>query len=910
MEYIVYTFGGGEVLWKILNALALLFANDSEYFTPVLKLSAGIGAIWAAVRAIYQTNIGIFGKSWFVPTYIALSVLFIPKASLGIVDKVDPSFVARKVDNLPLGLVAIAGSTSSFCYELTMLIEKHMGNENANLKYSTTGPMFAAKLVAMSRDIRIADPTQRQNVKDFCKQCFMWPYVFSNIEPGTTSALKSKDILKFVESNPHPGLGIYWRDTGGLSEFKSCKDCVPKVRALMLIENKKPFAELVKQFWSSDNSPIDESGLSSKMQSYAKSGWEHIGIDSQSSYELTGQQMIINAYRESLDDQREAAGAVRIHPRLIANSSIRGREQQNAGFLVGGAMAAEYLPSTQSVLFGLLLMLFTFVVPCSLMPGGIKILGLWIKAIFWVQSWPIFYSVLHAIGMMFYAKSTQSVMLGNGEGLTLLTYSGLSDVAWNSYCAVQNMFLTIPVLSWGILSGGGYAITQIASSLTPNQGASLGAGIADGNQTFDTQSFHNRTMQSYQIGQQQLRPGINTSSSLNDGNFNKVTGEGGSSVFHENLSNIGSNFNWQSVLSSSANQSFAQSQQNVDSLSTRLSDSKMETLTQAQNLAQNFTHNDALNQSFSGEENRSFSESASKTLSAINKFANNDQLSNTTSSELNGGVSGEFGFGKLFKVSAGGKLTRSALDTNTLQQLKEAGVSEQDLNTFTKGFNARVSTAASSQDSQTASLANSYNTSAGQTLSLAKEHSSALSNHQSISNTKSFIDSQSANWSVNMNDRVLEEFGKEHYGNQYPDSYKEMAVRFQRDHRDQYLKMAMPIANQMIANEARSFNPSNQYKSSSSAISDNYNNQSNAFSKKGEAQINQGSVDHGVSKKDQEDFFINKNNKVIDIQNRSQQEIPRTNKIQEQREKLQADHQSRKDKLTIGRAAVGDKSII
>ena len=43
MDDIIYTYGGGEVLWKVFNGLAILFKNDSAYWTNIMPLALVIG---------------------------------------------------------------------------------------------------------------------------------------------------------------------------------------------------------------------------------------------------------------------------------------------------------------------------------------------------------------------------------------------------------------------------------------------------------------------------------------------------------------------------------------------------------------------------------------------------------------------------------------------------------------------------------------------------------------------------------------------------------------------------------------------------------------------------------------------------------------------------------------------------
>lgn len=904
----IYSFGGGAILVEIFNAVAMLCKSNSEYFTPVLKLSASVGAIWAAVRAIWKTDVGLFGKSWFVPTYLVLSILLVPKSSINIIDNTDSGFVTRTIDHIPLGLAVIAGSTSTFCYELTKMIEGVIGSNDEKLRYSNSGPMFAAKIVAMSRDVRIADPVQRQNLKDFTKQCFMWPYVFTNIEPGSSAALKSEDIIGFVRANPHPGLGIYWRDDKGIGVFKSCKDCVGEVTTLLTTAHKKPLEQMVTEFWSKK-----ESDLTNDMKSYADSGWQHIGIGSQGAYELTGQQMVINAYRESLDDQREAAGAPRLHPNLIASSSVRGQAQQNAGFLVSGAMAAEHLPSIQAVVFAMLVLMFVFIIPISMLPGGLSVFALWAKAIFWVQSWPIFYAVLHAIGMMFYQKSAATVLMGNGEGLTLLTYNGIADVAWNSYCAVQSMFLTIPVLSWGLLTGSSSAIVQLAGSFAPTQGASLGAGIADGNQTFDTQAMHTRAMQSFQYGQQQLRPNFAMATSIQDGDFSRTTSLSGETTFQENISSLKLTPHLHQGVENSISEALNESTSNVQTLSTEYAAQEADTFAKAYNLAEGFSKMQNTNESFTAEENKSFNETFSKFQNAANKLVDNAQLTDSTGANLKAGSNPPLAFSAILKaagVSVGGDVYRSSNDSSTLQKLEEAGFGEEDREAFAKGYNDRISKGVGLQDSETASMVQSYNQSLSKTQSLAQRHASALSRQESLANTQSYLSKHGANLSMNQTDDLLQKVGniKFHYMEDSA-ARKAAAADLERKNPAVFANVAAPILTDMYTRNAgrTSADIESRYYSQNASISQQYTQEQTATNSSNAAFMYQESQRVGVHQNSVQNHRSERQSRTAAVGNAIEEPIPNTDK--QILPDLHNKYESRKEKTTIRRAITGDKQF-
>ncbi|BAG39863.1 putative conjugative transfer protein TraG [Orientia tsutsugamushi str. Ikeda] len=100
MDYVIYTFGGGDLLWHVFNGIGIVFASNSEYFTPVGHLALTIGGIWAATRAIFRGNIGIFAMEWFFPSIFIFTLLFAPKATVWLKDEVSMS-APVKVDNIP-----------------------------------------------------------------------------------------------------------------------------------------------------------------------------------------------------------------------------------------------------------------------------------------------------------------------------------------------------------------------------------------------------------------------------------------------------------------------------------------------------------------------------------------------------------------------------------------------------------------------------------------------------------------------------------------------------------------------------------------------------------------------------------------------------------------------------------------
>lgn len=100
--WIVYSFGNIDVLWRTFNAISMICASDSTYFTSVSKFALTVGGLWAACRAIFKGNIGIFATQWFFPTFFLFVFMFVPKTTVWL--KYEVANQQYKVDNIPAGI--------------------------------------------------------------------------------------------------------------------------------------------------------------------------------------------------------------------------------------------------------------------------------------------------------------------------------------------------------------------------------------------------------------------------------------------------------------------------------------------------------------------------------------------------------------------------------------------------------------------------------------------------------------------------------------------------------------------------------------------------------------------------------------------------------------------------------------
>jgi len=544
MDFTVYSYGGAEILWKVFNSLAML--ANSTYFYNLSILITGGALLTVAARAIPAASIPFLFKKWIMPTFFLMAFFWGPKVTVNIVDHVDTNFKASEVANVPFGIAFAASIATKMSDVLTNVVEKFMTTSDME-RYSQVGPMFGARLMYEARTLTIRDPIMRENLKDFTRQCYAWPYIFTNIAPGKKAAMESEDMLGFIEENAHKSLGMYWRNSTGEAEFMFCGKCAAKVREVISLEIETGFQALAKRLFGATDDGVFET---QRLKQYFGDAWQYLSKGSSDAANVIQQELMLNAYRAALQDKREEFGLGR-DPALSYLNAERGQIQQDESSMVKFALFGTQIPMLHSIFLAIALMFFAIVAPFTFSTGGIQLITTFTKVMLWLATWPPLSAILNALGHMYLAKANAGQLMGYGEGLNLMTQNGLADTAYHAYAFVMGLQLSIPAVSWALLSGGGgYAMSQLSSYITQSGdsfAAKAGAEIVDGNVSFDSQTMHYKSVGNAQLAQQQVAPNINYGSRIDDGTLAKTYGQtkdgklDRTPTFQQHLTNMGTN---------------------------------------------------------------------------------------------------------------------------------------------------------------------------------------------------------------------------------------------------------------------------------------------------------------------------------------------------------------------------------
>jgi conjugal transfer mating pair stabilization protein TraG len=561
MDYIIYTFGGNaELIKDIFNAIAMIFKTDSNYITAVGKFSMTIGAIWAATRAIFNANIAMFGKEWFLPSFLLFTFLFSPKAMVHIHDDVTKK--QYSVDNIPFAIAFFSSLPSKLSHFIASEIEEKMQIAE-RIKSTSSGLMFGAKLVSKVKDIKIQDPVLLDNAKNFSKQCYLRPWIMGNLLGKRYEAENTKDIMTFLRANKANNFGIYYKNEDGNIEFKSCKEIT--VPLLAKIEEESRSSKLLGSFGAAlgmqGNSADD---IATRLTETGNSALSSLSAANQNIHNWVRQAMMLNLYRESLDDWREASGHQRLWPEIISMNATRGLYQQSLGWMTAGEMAAQFLPLLQTIVFLVVVSSIFIVFPISMLPGGYSMFKMWLQSMIWVHSWPIFFAIINSIGIKILASS--HIGFDDGDaGLSKLAQGSYSDILIHTYAIIQMFASMVPILSWMLLSKSGYTFSSMVERLSPvGVGASIGAASVDNNINMDNVSIGNR-----QLAQQNVGANLNMGTSLDTGAIKTTQSTGGTTFIDEKASNLARNYRGSQMESTAINDAYSKQISHMDSLSQR-----------------------------------------------------------------------------------------------------------------------------------------------------------------------------------------------------------------------------------------------------------------------------------------------------------------------------------------------------
>ncbi|KJV52003.1 putative traG protein [Orientia tsutsugamushi str. Karp] len=663
-----------------------------------------------------------------------------------------------------------ASLSSQTSYFVSKMLENHLLPAYEGLSSRKTGIMFGAKAVAKIRDVQIHDPVTLTNTKEFLRQCFMKPYIIGNILGKKAAAQQTNDIIGFIEQNIPNNFGIYYREPSNLGiSFKTCRQATPLIKAAI---HKELNEGLLTNFAAAIGVQSDQSHmLSQRLKVMTGDTLKYLQREQQDIHEWMKQAMLLNANRESYDDWREKFSLSRIYPNLVSMHAIRGLFQKSFSYLVAGEMAAHMMPILQSVFFALVVSMIFIVFPMGLLPGGYNILKTWILLIIWVSSWPVFFTIIHCLGMI--SLSSKSGAFGSDYGLNMLSQGSFAEMILYSYATFQMLASSIPMLSWAVIKACAHATANLASQFSPIQVASsLGSNIVDNNLSMDNYSIGNRT-----ISQQNLAPSLHMAAIINDGSIKVTTTDDSRQIINKNVDLLLDNYRSSALLQSGYQNQFVRSQSNLDSLTKKESNLISTGNSMAIDIGRMLTHDEALSIGLTESEYQALQEVGSSSIATTDHTGTSHSKSSSIHVEAGAGM-------LIVKGGVSGKNDKSHEQGNSASHQQSYNEALSKIHSAVK--EGRFSTT----NSELQSLSKNLSTNLSEQQSVGQEIAKTKQEMEQLSYSMNYVSQNSITIDRNINELVLNEIIA-----QNPEiRSKEQAARWIINHSAEAEKIAFEVA--------------------------------------------------------------------------------------------------------------------
>ena len=478
--YELFTLGGGTYLVDLLNAVAAITGGGA--FLTLARIAGIAGLAWALFRTA-------FGGSWkdnakWILLFVAVwGAMVVPKATVRVVDRLDPALAPAVIDNVPLGLALFVSLTSQVGDGLTRLTEQAFSLPG-DLTYRRHGLIFGARLAAAATRMEVTDTVFARNLLAYARQC-----VFHALLLGHVSAddlRESTDIWRLVTATGSPSAGasparmVEYATRGTPSGtgatpidrgIVTCADAASRLNALWGAEITRASGIFG---WRLFPGAATEALARAELIAALPVAHDYLIGASRTAAEILRQQMVLNALHGAGEQWAAEAGNAAA---LRAYTEARAEAQTVSAYRAIGRQAETWVPMLRIVFECLYVGAFPMAVLLMLTPAGGGIFRSYFAGIVWIQSWGPLYAILHRISMGEAAErmSAGALMPGGESGVSLVAQAGIRAVASDVAVMSGYLSMSVPFLAAALAYGVGKATMLATSVLAVGQDAASSA---------------------------------------------------------------------------------------------------------------------------------------------------------------------------------------------------------------------------------------------------------------------------------------------------------------------------------------------------------------------------------------------------------------------------------------------------
>lgn len=458
---------GAEVLYQAFQAVSTFVKNDTWF--SLIKIAELIGVFMAAIVYFKGQDIRTFFY-WLIGFVLINALLLTPKERIVIRDLANPTIV-KVVDNVPLGVAFPLFLSTNIGNSIARTYDMFFSTPN-DLKYTQTGLLFGQRLLEESFYIKPTNDKLGTNLNNYIQSCVV-----------ERNMIKGSNTFDELMNNKELINTLYAGSPADYVNFNnSLQSCATAGRAI---------ANDLKNYASSDG-PIkklmDGLGLKSMNPASLKeynnkvsNVQQYFMNSSKSASEIYTQNMLVNAYRRSLDRYPASLDG---SSELIAQASEQSLTKMKLAHHSSYQVAGKTLPALHTVFLVLMVGIFPIMVMAMFIREvAWSVVKNYISVLFSLMMWPVLFAIFNSI------ITTLNAQVMHGEAFTLSNMDQVKENATMLAGMASWLLLSIPFLSFklvtnlgqNIASAGSYLGNALASSTSADAAATAAGNYNWGN---------------------------------------------------------------------------------------------------------------------------------------------------------------------------------------------------------------------------------------------------------------------------------------------------------------------------------------------------------------------------------------------------------------------------------------------
>jgi len=483
----VFTYGNGIMLGSLFQAVAALTSTPD--YLELIRLVFVITTVIVAIEIVWTARFKATGRLFAI--IVMMNVAILTTTDVQITDRVNSANDSLVAD-VPAGLAAPLAITTAIGDWATGAFETVFSLPN-DLRYRTNGLLFASRLVQATTQFEITDARMANNLSEFAQGCIYYGMMAGWFSIETV--MESDDIWATLPAAEFGNaIFVNYENNTGNTTMVGCKtargflqsDWATAIDEMNSVYGQRMFAE------------YSEADAKARLLSSIPQSYNYIASISKSAADIVRQNAMINTMRRSFVNMANNAGALgAAQDYALAQAEAQQRTTYSTLGAMAGRMMSLFANVLETLIYGIFPIAFIFTL-IALIQG--KAILMYFKLLFWLQLWPPMFAILNFAMLSYAADSTTAAVMQAGGGnatLNMLTYTGMSAVNNDMSAMAGYLSWMIPMFSWAIVSGSGFAASQLAASLggvAQSSGSAAAASVSSGNISLGNYSGYNSGM--------------------------------------------------------------------------------------------------------------------------------------------------------------------------------------------------------------------------------------------------------------------------------------------------------------------------------------------------------------------------------------------------------------------------------